>query len=294
MAFNKTYQRALRPGFTAAAVLAVMALAGCHPDMWDQARNKPYGKNEFFANGMSMRMPVEGTFAYDGARREWVHPLYDGLSGETTVPSKTDAAFFTGKVDGAEMPTNYFEKITPELLARGRERFNISCSTCHGYNGEGGGIIVQRGFPVAASFHVDRLREANDGYFFDVITNGFGRMYSYAARVAPEDRWAIIAYIRALQHSQDVDVSVPDSADRQMVLAGIAEQERLAAEAAAAHGAHGDAHGGHGEEAAHGADAHGAAEAPAADGHAVESHGEAAAAHGESPSNGAEHDANAH
>jgi cytochrome c len=151
-------------------------------------------------------------------------------------------------------------------MARGKERYEITCAACHGYTGEGGGIIVQRGFPAAVSLHIDRLREANDGYFYDVITNGFGRMYSYAARVAPEDRWAIIAYIRALQYSQDVDVSVPDSDIRAMVMAGIEKQKQ---EAAAAHDAHG-----HGED----------------HGHAADDHAEPA----EDNANEPEHDANAH
>jgi cytochrome c553 len=226
-----------------AALLAAAALSGCHGDMWNQPRYKAFSRNDSFADGMAMRLPVEGTFAYDGARREWLHPLYEKLTGEVSVPSKSDAAFYTGKVDGQELATNYFTQLTPELLNRGRERYEISCAACHGYTGEGGGIIVQRGFPEAQSLHIDRLREINDGYLFDVITNGFGRMYSYAARVAPEDRWAIIAYIRALQHSQNVDISNPDSDVRRMVLAGIEAQEKAAAEAAADHG-HGDGHGG--------------------------------------------------
>lgn len=272
MVFKTLDSVTLRRGMVIAALLAGTALTGCHPDMWNQPRYKAFSKNEAYADGLSMRAPVDGTFAYDGQRREWLHPLYEKITGETTVPSKGDASFYTGKIDGAEMPTNYFQKITPELLQRGKERYEITCAACHGYTGEGGGIIVQRGFPPAATYHIDRLREANDGYYYDVITNGFGRMYSYAARVAPEDRWAIIAYIRALQHSQDVDISVQDSADRQMVLAGIEQQEKAAAEAEAAHGAHGGGHG----------DAHGTAEG---------GHGEAGA---EAPVNASEHDANAH
>lgn len=253
MVFKNLDRLTLRRGMVTAALLAGTALTGCHPDMWDQPRYKAFSKNESYADGLSMRAPVEGTFAYDGHRREWLHPLYEKLTGQTTVPSKADAAFYTGKRDGVELATNYFEKITPELLQRGKERYEIACSSCHGYTGEGGGIIVQRGFPPAATFHIDRLREANDAYFYDVITNGFGRMYSYAARVAPEDRWAIIAYIRALQHSQDVDISGQDSADRKMVLDGIAQQEKAAAEAAAAHGAHGGGHGdAHGTDSGHG------------------------------------------
>ena len=172
MVFKTLDSLKLRRGLALAAVLAGTALSGCHPDMWDQPRYKAFSKNEAYADGLAMRAPVEGTFAYDGQRREWLHPLYEKLTGQTVVPSKADAAFYTGKRDGAEMATNYFEKITPELLQRGKERFEVACSACHGYTGEGGGIIVQRGFPPAATFHLDRLREANDGYYYDVITNG--------------------------------------------------------------------------------------------------------------------------
>ncbi|MFM1919835.1 MAG: hypothetical protein RLZZ303_1469 [Candidatus Hydrogenedentota bacterium] len=265
MVFNKTIGWPARKAF-AAAMFAGAALSGCHPDMWNQPNYEAFERNDFFDNGMATRLPVEGTFAYDGQRREWLHPLYEKLSNTRTVPPVADAAFYTGKQDGAEMPGNYFQTITPELMARGKERYEITCAACHGYTGEGGGIIVQRGFPAAVSLHIDRLREANDGYFYDVITNGFGRMYSYAARVAPEDRWAIIAYIRALQYSQDVDVSVPDSDIRAMVMAGIEKQKQ---EAAAAHDAHG-----HGED----------------HGHAADDHAEPA----EDNANEPEHDANAH
>ncbi len=92
--------------------------------------------------------------------------------------------------------------VTRQSLARGRERFNIYCAVCHGATGDGNGMIVQRGFPQPPSFHDQRLRDAPAGHFVDVITNGYGVMYSYASRVAPEDRWAIAAYIRALQLSQ--------------------------------------------------------------------------------------------
>ena len=105
-------------------------------------------------------------------------------------------------------------KLTPELLARGRERFDAVCSECHDRTGSGNGMVVQRGFPQPPSFHVDRLRNAPIGHFYDVITNGYGVMYSYATRVEPEDRWAIAAYIRALQLSHHANVSDIDPAER--------------------------------------------------------------------------------
>ena len=92
--------------------------------------------------------------------------------------------------------------VTHKIVLRGEERYNIYCSPCHGRLGDGNGMIVERGFPRPPSFHIDRLRQAPDGHYYDVITNGFGVMFSYAARVTPEGRWAITAYIRALQRSR--------------------------------------------------------------------------------------------
>jgi len=108
---------------------------------------------------------------------------------------------YEGKVDG--QPSTVFPfKIDKDALDRGQERFNVYCSPCHGRTGEGNGMVVQRGYRQAASFHTDRLRDSQPGYFFDVITNGFGVMPDYRAQIAPRDRWAIVAYIRALQYSQ--------------------------------------------------------------------------------------------
>jgi cytochrome c len=102
--------------------------------------------------------------------------------------------------------------ITHEDLERGRQRYNIYCTPCHDYTGSGRGMIVQRGFPTPPSYHIDRLRQAPVGHFFDVMTNGYGSMYSYASRIEPEDRWRIAAYIRALQLSQHASLQdVPDS-----------------------------------------------------------------------------------
>jgi mono/diheme cytochrome c family protein len=92
--------------------------------------------------------------------------------------------------------------MTLPLIERGRERFNINCAPCHGFAGDGDGMIVSRGFPQPPSYHIDRLRSAPDGHFYDVISNGYGVMYSYADRVEPRDRWAITAYIRALQRTR--------------------------------------------------------------------------------------------
>lgn len=104
--------------------------------------------------------------------------------------------------------------VTMALLERGRQRFDIDCSVCHGFAGFGDGMVVQRGFPAPPSYHIERLRNAPIQHFYDVITNGYGVMYSYAQRVSPEDRWAIVAYIRALQAAADVPVAQLTPAQR--------------------------------------------------------------------------------
>lgn len=162
-------------------VLACAVLLGCRQDMHVQPKYVPEDPSTFFADGRSERQPVEGTVA----------------RGEL----RTDELLYTGRVNGTVADVFPFP-ITAADLARGRERYNICCSPCHDYTGSGNGMIVQRGFPSPPSFHLDRLRQAPAGHFFEVITNGVGLMYSYAARVAPEDRWRIAAYIRALQLSQ--------------------------------------------------------------------------------------------
>lgn len=161
---------------------AVMpALTGCRQDMHDQPRYEALEESQFFRDGQSARQLVRGT-----------------------VPRgylKSDEQFFTGR-NGDQFVTEFPFSITRESLERGRERFNIYCSPCHGQTGLGNGMIVQRGFSPPPSYHQDRLREEPIGHFFDVVTNGYGAMASYAARVEPRDRWNIIAYIRALQLSQ--------------------------------------------------------------------------------------------
>ncbi len=165
----------------ACGVFACLLLLGCRQDMHVQPKYVPEDSSTFFPDGRSERPPVEGTVA----------------RGEL----RTDELLYTGRVNGVVADLFPFP-ITAADLARGRERYNIYCSPCHDYTGSGNGMIVQRGFPSPPSFHLDRLRQAPAGHFFEVITNGVGLMYSYAARVAPEDRWRIAAYIRALQLSQ--------------------------------------------------------------------------------------------
>jgi mono/diheme cytochrome c family protein len=154
--------------------------------MHDAPSYDPLQESTFFNNGAASRTLVANTVAR-GQLRE-------------------DEHFYTGKVNG-EPAAEFPMPITPEIMARGQERFNVFCSPCHGRTGAGNGMIVQRGFRQPPSYHEERLRNAPPGYFFDVMTNGFGAMQDYSAQVPPADRWAIAAYIRALQLSQHATVA---------------------------------------------------------------------------------------
>jgi hypothetical protein len=149
--------------------------------MFDQARHKPLSPSEFFADGRSSRPAIPGTVAR-GHLRE-------------------DAHLYTGKLNG-QLVTTFPFSITREDLNLGRNRFDIFCAPCHDSIGSGNGMIVLRGMRQPPSFHIDRLRDAPVGHYFDVISNGLGAMQDYSAQISPEDRWRIIAYIRALQLSQ--------------------------------------------------------------------------------------------
>jgi mono/diheme cytochrome c family protein len=170
-------------------LLIGMVGTGCRKGMVEQQYLRPLAEERFFADDRGSRVPPPHTVAR-GELRE-------------------DEQFFTGKI-GANLAATLPVPVTSELLARGRERFDIYCAVCHGLTGEGNGMIVQRGFPRPPSFHEQRLRNAPIGYFFYVMTNGYGVMFPYASRVAPEDRWAIASYIRAIQLSQH---AVPSDAD---------------------------------------------------------------------------------
>jgi mono/diheme cytochrome c family protein len=155
--------------------------AGCRQDMHDAPRYDPLEASTFFPDGRASRTLVANTVAR-GTLREDEH-LYEGKIGGQLA-------------DTFPMP------VTADVMARGRERFNVFCSPCHGRTGQGNGMIVQRGFRAPPSYHEERLRNAPAGYFFDVMTHGFGAMPDYASQVPVADRWAIAAYIRALQFSQ--------------------------------------------------------------------------------------------
>jgi mono/diheme cytochrome c family protein len=172
----KAFSRALL------VVLAAVVLAGCRQDMHDNPRYEPLEATTFFSDGRASRAFVANTVAR-GTLREDTH-------------------LYQGRVDG-QLATTFPMPVTAQVMARGQERFNVFCAPCHGRTGTGNGMVVQRGFRAPPSYSEERLRNAPVGYFFDVMTNGFGAMQDYAAQVPVQDRWAITAYIRALQFSQN-------------------------------------------------------------------------------------------
>jgi mono/diheme cytochrome c family protein len=178
--------------FAGFAAFAFLFGAACRQDMHDQPKYIPLRESTFFADARSARPLVDGTVARGQLREDDL--LYAGKMGGQ------DATIFPSRVDAA-------------VMARGHERFDIYCSPCHGRTGQGDGMVVRRGYRRPPSFHQDRLRSAPVGHFFDVITNGFGAMPDYAAQIKAEDRWAIIAYVRALQlseHAPMADVPVSE------------------------------------------------------------------------------------
>jgi mono/diheme cytochrome c family protein len=176
---------------------ASLFLAGCRQDMHDQPKYIPLRPSDFFADGRSERPLIDGTIARGH--------LND------------DAAYYQGKGPDGK-PTNDFPfPVTKEVIQRGQNRFNIYCTPCHDRLGNGDGMIVRRGYRKPPSYHIDRLRTVPNGYIYDVISNGFGAMPDYAAQIAPRDRWAIVAYVRALQLSQNASVNdVPADARGQL------------------------------------------------------------------------------
>jgi mono/diheme cytochrome c family protein len=173
--------------------ICAILLAGCHRDMRDQPRYETLEASDMFANGQSARPTPVGTVARGQLQQ--------------------DDAFFTGKTEGdfvSQVPI----AIDRQLLVRGQQRFNIYCSPCHGRGGTGEGMIVRRGFRRPPSYHIERLRSAPAGHLFDVMTNGFGAMPRYGGHVATRDRWAIVAYIRALQLSENAQISDVSETER--------------------------------------------------------------------------------
>lgn len=200
-------------------IFALLVLSGC-ADMKDQARYEPLEYSAFFADGRSSRNLVEGT-------------VPRGHLNE-------DDAFYRGVDADGKFVARIPATVDATLLARGRNRYEIYCTPCHSKLGDGMGMVVRRGYKQAASYHTDRLRAVEDGYIYDVITNGFAQMQGYAAQVRPRDRWAIVAYIRALQLSRMTDVADMDPEARRAVEHGN-DQDPHAIESGA--GKRGDEHG---------------------------------------------------
>jgi hypothetical protein len=163
--------------------VCLAALAGCRQNMHNQAKYIPLRESDFFADGTSAR-PLPA------------HTVARGFL-------RADTARFTGLAKDGKPVADFPFPVTRELLLRGEQRYNIFCSPCHDRTGAGRGMVVQRGYKQPPSLHIDRLRSSAVGYFYNVITEGFGVMPSYASQIPPEDRWAIVAYVRALQLSQN-------------------------------------------------------------------------------------------
>ena len=186
------------------------AACGVRFDMQDQPRYKAFKKSEFFADGRASRDLPEGTVARGllKANKALYTGKIDNPDPNVQVQTTTDASgntlvsSFPNDIDEFPLP------VTKELVERGRDRYNIYCIVCHGPTGNADGMIVRRGFPQPPTYHDDRLRNAPVGHFFDVMTNGWGKMNSYAGQVSVVDRWAIVAYIRALQLSQNPEETI--------------------------------------------------------------------------------------
>ncbi len=211
--------------------LAVMLLnlCGCEKAMHDgyqQPKNKPLSESDFFRDGRSSRSLPVGAVAYSGGE------VADASSGrmqripDAPAPGPVFPVGDGGKSIAVLSPAEAAEVKVPsnplpmgrDLLERGQGRFNIYCAPCHSELGDGDGLVPRRGFPHPPSFHTERLRQAPDGHFYRVISQGYGAMYPYAGVIVPEDRWAIVAYIRALQFSQHVASNDLPAIDRQKLM----------------------------------------------------------------------------
>ena len=185
---------------TVVAIGIAAGLTGCRQDMHDQPKYIPLRASSFFEDGRSARPIPAGTVA----------------RGHLDA----DVAFYTGKGPDGRYVDSFPFPITKEVLLRGQQRYNIYCTPCHDRLGTGNGMVVRRGFRHPPSYHIDRLRQAPNGYIFDVITNGFGAMQDYSAQIEPADRWAIIAYERVLQLSQNATLNDVPPADRAQLNGG--------------------------------------------------------------------------
>lgn len=208
-AMGKSMNRSIRFAFLL-LTFAFASACGVRFDMQDQPRYKAYKKSEFFSDKRASRDMPEGTVPRGQLRDN--KGFYTGkidnpdlnaaVTSTTTATGNTLVTSFPNAIDEFPIP------VTKELIDRGQDRYNIYCIVCHGPVGNADGMIVRRGFVAPPTYHDDRLRNAPVGHFYDVMTNGWGRMSSYAAQIQPADRWAIVAYIRALQVSQNPDETI--------------------------------------------------------------------------------------
>jgi mono/diheme cytochrome c family protein len=187
-----------RPSLFAIAALCGLLFAGCdntlRQDMANQPRQNPLSPSDFFADGRSERPAVENTVVRGSVQ--------------------DDSLFVPKDSNAFPLP------ISEELLQRGQQRYGIFCTPCHGIQGDGLGMVAMRGMKHPPSYHQDRLRQVPNGYLYDVITNGFGAMYGYSAQIPPRDRWAIVAYLRALQLSRNAPVGQLPAELREKLMAG--------------------------------------------------------------------------
>jgi hypothetical protein len=187
-----------KPSLFAIAALCAVGFVGCQntlrQDMANQPRQNPLSPSDFFADGRSERPTVENTVARGSVQED-----------SLLVPKESNAF---------PLP------LTAELLERGQQRYGIFCTPCHGIQGDGLGMVAMRGMKHPPSYHQERLRNVPNGYLYDVVTNGFGAMYGYSAQIPPRDRWAIVAYLRALQLSRNIPVGQLPAELREKLMAG--------------------------------------------------------------------------
>lgn len=215
----------MRAAQTFAASLLVLAAAGCEKamqDMYHQPRYNPLDSSSLFPDGASARVPAPGSLPLRGGG---LAEASGGRRGIATADPESTAmvmpvlAASTGPASrfGLSGPRDIPLPLTRETYRRGHERYDIFCAPCHSVLGDGDGMVVRRGFPAPPSYHSERLRRAPDSHLYAVISHGYGAMYAYADRLSPQDRWAVVAYIRALQLSQHAPVQALAATDRQQL-----------------------------------------------------------------------------
>jgi mono/diheme cytochrome c family protein len=218
--------------FRVSLLLAACLLAGCQQQMAKQPKYLPLEASEFFEDGRSARPLIAGTVARGHLHTD--EAFYAGKLGPSAETIRAVSIIGAGSgnllspLALALSQSAYVDvfpfPVTLEVLSRGRERFTIFCAVCHGPLGDGDGVVVERGFTRPPTYHSDRLRSAPVGYFYDVITHGFGSMPDYSAQVSAKDRWAIAAYIRALQLSQNARLSELPPEERKAATAALEGQ----------------------------------------------------------------------